>query len=730
MNSADLVSNLDAETLTVLTNVNINEFLEERFIANINAFKQYLPGIANQFKDYVPTKKLSFFCLENGIPNILLNSNTPFYKSEDPIAFCKNRLLYLMQNITFNQSCFEYERDKYGQINDKYINEGLESLSKQIKETIKIKDLDTLPLVVVSGIGLGYILGELYERVTVSNLVIIEPDPDIFFASLYTFDWKNLLDYIFAEHLSIDIIIDDNPQLCFDTFASIMQSKGVFLSTSPFLLVHYSTEFNSEFSSIFINQTPKITSLLGFFDDYAFGISHGAYAFSRENNHFVKKEEYLEKYKDIPVFVIGSGPSLDGDISFIQQNQDKAIIIACGTAADSLFHTGIKPDFFANTERIPETCDVLDSIPDPHFFEDVTLICSEVCHPLVQNRFKKAVVFGKKNEPFFPYIQKMKEESLRNIQDISNMNPLAGNMGVSSAATLGFRKIYLFGLDNGIKVENNQIHSNFASLYQKRGAPEVAGFIYECEGNFGNKCKTNLRYLQAINNIKNVIDSIAESDDEKLYVFNCSDGALIPHASPVHSNELQEEFCRLPSISKKEICNYIYEVKCKPVHIHFNEIEALLKKNEFIDVVDSVINELANMNKVNSRNDWLKILSNISSNLNRTQNPTEIFHKEMIMPSLQSMFILIINAMYLRKDFEYCRDISQRFVNMSMDFLEECKDIFNYLPDYVMGDHRKYYSDNKVGKDMPSISAPPMPPVRKLIRTEYKDSITEFTKKL
>ncbi|SKA62696.1 Protein of unknown function DUF115 [Succinivibrio dextrinosolvens DSM 3072] len=508
-----------------------------------------------------------------------------------------------------------------------------------------------------------------------------------------------------------------------------MQSKGVFLSTSPFLLVHYSTEFNSEFSSIFINQPPKITSLLGFFDDYAFGISHGAYAFSRENNHFVKKEEYLEKYKDIPVFVIGSGPSLDSDISFIQQNQDKAIIIPCGTAADSLFHTGIKPDFFANTERIPETCDVLDSIPDPLFFEDVTLICSEVCHPLVQNRFKKAVVFGIKTEPFFSYIQKMKEEILRNIQDISNMNPLAGNMGVSSAATLGFRKIYLFGMDNGIKIENTQIHSNFASLYKKRGAPEVSEFRYECEGNFGNKCKTNLRYLQAVSNIRNVIVSNATLDpNNPLSVHNCSDGALIPNTNSVHSQELKDEFSRLPIIRKKEICDYIYEVKCKPIHIDYEELESLLKKKEFFTVIDSVISDLSNMNKLNNRNDWLKALSEIGSSLNMELNPTEFFHKEMVAPSLQSMFILIINAMYLCKDFESCRNISQRFVNMSMDFLEECKDIFSHLPDYVMGDHRKYYADNKVGRDMPSISAPSMPPVRKLIRAEYKDPITKFAR--
>lgn len=324
----------------------------------------------------------------------------------------------------------------------------------------------------------------------------------------------------------------------------------------------------------------------------------------------------------------------------------------------------------------------------------------------------------------------MLPEYLENVQDISNMNPLVGNMGVASAGTLGFRKIYLFGMDNGIKVENTQIHSNFASLYQKRGAPEVAGFYYECEGNFGNKCKTNLRYLQAIYNIVNFIDSIAAVEpNNQLSVFNCSDGALIPKTNSIRSQKLEDEFRKLPIIRKKEICNYIYEVKCKKVHIDYDKLESLLKKKEFITVIDSVIEELSSLKQADNRNDWLKTLSKISSDQNKSVNPTEKFHKEMVAPSLQSMFILIVNAMYLFKDFENCKSISQHLVNMTMDFLEECKYIFNYLPDYVMGDHRKYYNDNKVGRDMPSISAPPMPPVRKLIRAEYKDPIKEFTKK-
>lgn len=727
MTPSELDNSKALNILSIPEEETLNNFLQERFSLNLEAFSKYFPQISLFYKSYQPRKKISFFCLENGVPNLLFSdSDTVFYKSENPIEYCRDCLLQIMETVPFNQSCFKSEEDIHGQIFDKYTNEGLNLLNKQDKSNKKIKDLDTLPLVVLSGVGLGYILGELYERVNVANLVIIEPDPDIFFASMHTFDWKNLLDFIFSEHLSIDIIINNDPQLCFDTFCSIMNDKGVFLSTSPFILVHYSSEFNSQFVRVFKDKTPEFSSLLGFFDDYMFGISHGFYSFFKNNNHFIKKNISFEKYKDVPVFVIGSGPSLDKDISFIQKYQDKAIIIACGSASDSLFHTGIKSDFFANTERLSEIADLVDSIPDSNYWKDVILLCSEVCHPFVQQRFQKSIVFGKENEPFFSYLNKVVEE-IKEIRGISNINPLVGNMGVSSATTLGFRNIYLFGLDNGIKVGATNKHSKFATIYQNRGAEEDDGFDFECEGNFGDKCRVNLLYLRSITNISNAIASVIVNGED-IKVYNCSDGALVPNTISIRSEELNDEFDRLQIINKKEICDYIYENLGKEIHLNYEKIETLLKKDEFSITVDSVINSLLSLHNFHNRLDVIKGLSKISSELNQDDTPEHCFHKDIVLPSVQSMFILIINAMYISIDYGKCESIVQHFVDMTIDFLKECKYIYSYLPDYVMGEHRKYYKNNKVGKDMPSILSPNMPPIYKLIRKTYDDPLSSFHK--
>ena len=57
------------------------------------------------------------------------------------------------------------------------------------------------------GIGLGYHLARLYEQVEVENLVLIEPDTDVFYSSLFAFDWKNLLEYLHQSKHLINFLI-------------------------------------------------------------------------------------------------------------------------------------------------------------------------------------------------------------------------------------------------------------------------------------------------------------------------------------------------------------------------------------------------------------------------------------------------------------------------------------------------------------------------------------------
>ena len=68
------------------------------------------------------------------------------------------------------------------------------------------------------------------------------------------------------------------------------------------------------------------------------------------------------------------------------------------------------------------------------------------------------------------------------------MNPLVGNMGVSGALFLGFKNIYMFGLDNGKKIDSSAMHSKYTTLYNEHGCSDQGGSYttkQQGKGNFG-----------------------------------------------------------------------------------------------------------------------------------------------------------------------------------------------------------------------------------------------------
>ena len=62
------------------------------------------------------------------------------------------------------------------------------------------------------------------------------------------------------------------------------------------------------------------------------------------------------------------------------------------------------------------------------------------------------------------------------------------------------------------------------------------------------------------------------------------------------------------------------------------------------------------------------------------------------------------------------------------DFLDETKSIYTHMPNYSLGEHRKYHKGGKVGIDYPSTPATKMPRMRHL-KKKFDDPLKKFVKK-
>ena len=106
-----------------------------------------------------------------------------------------------------------------------------------------------------------------------------------------------------------------------------------------------------------------------------------------------------------------------------------------------------------------------------------------------------------------------------------------------------------------------------------------------------------------------------------------------------------------------------------------------------------------------------------------------IFYYNLIDSSIQTFFIIINYCLFLSKNESECVRKANEVKRLLIDFLQESKDLFNYLPNYVMGRHREYFSNGKVGKSTKNCVAPPLPPITNLIGNKSKVKQKIFVKR-
>ncbi|NLK85446.1 MAG: motility associated factor glycosyltransferase family protein [Aeromonadales bacterium] len=709
----------------------MSDFLIERFQNNIEAFKKYMPNIAKTFAHYTPKKTMEFFCMPNGIPNLIfIENNDILYKTFDPFALCKAQVDSILNKDCILQTHYNHEYDPYGQIHFKYLNQVVcidESFKRD--SSLSAAQLGSIANCVMVGIGLGYQLANLYEKIEIANLIIVEPNLDMFFASLHAFDWANLLAFLFENNYGIHLMLGQKPEQFYLDMESFYTTHGRFLSGTWLGYVHYSSKEIKDICDILMKDFNTVHSALGFFDDHLFGTSHACNAILNKKAFVQREPQMLNKFKNVPVFVIGSGPSLDHDIPFIRKNQDKAIIIACGTAVDTLYHAGIKPDIYACTERTPQIRDALDVIPDKNFFDDIILMSGDVVHPRTTELFKHTAIFGKPDEPFYLYAAAHFSE-IKAVQPVQLMNPFVGNMGVSGAIYLGFENLFFFGLDNGKMVGTNNIHSVYTSLYTNCNK-ELAGHgNYKTgklvEGNFGGQCETNYFFNLSCRNMDFVIEQ-ATLKNKNLKCTNCSNGSKIPHAKPVHSEDLNFE--KLKNVDKDAFKDFMYNKKTKVLEtIDEEKLQTIFMPDAFNKVVDYISSELAK--PVTTRVEGIQVLESVSEKLAFfKKSPDTYYYADAVEGSLQTIFIMASRILYNTSDVEECIAHYNKIIAVCLDFLDESKSLFKHIPDYVMWDHKKYHPNGVVGIDYPSTKATPFPKYATVKSIDFDDPQKVFEKR-
>ncbi len=399
-------------------------------------------------------------------------------------------------------------------------------------KSVKVKELDFIPFLVVYGLGLGYHIPALLKEKECGIVIVIEPDRANLVASMFTVDWEEL----FATH-KIYFVLGSDAKKQANEVVRIVKANNIMYIYHLLIYVHF-FEGVEEFNFQLAKEVLKEPGSWGFVDDELVSMEHNFV------NFFAQRPLYSGKkvQTKVPVFVVGSGPSLDQTIDIIRKYQKDALIFAAGTAIKPLVRAGIVPDYTFALERLKITYNAFVQAVPKEILQDLSIIASSVVYPPFFEISKDVKML-----PRVPDTASLIFFELGLSEPVPFQTPTVTNMALAFAAFLGFREIYLFGVDLGFK--DPKYHHSKNTIYSDQGEfkTEKMESFRKVPGNFCDEVYTTDIYELA----KDKMELLAKS--YKIHIYNSADGAKIEGTIPLEAQKIFVDSYGLKERAKEEI---------------------------------------------------------------------------------------------------------------------------------------------------------------------------------
>ncbi len=535
--------------------------LDMMFQKNMAFFQEAQPSIFNKYRNYTP-KELQLVFTDEGYINLynITGNKLPVY-SKDPREFCQEYVDKYQDMPSFfrvtarTTKAIDPENDAHihnmNPLID-YMN------SKEVKATSIMPLEPKTQFMLVHGIGIGYHIPMILEKTDVQHMCILEPHEDNFYASLHTIDWRKLYEYFDREYSTLNLVLGQPPQASFHIIRQYLNQIGLFNAVKPYVFDHLSSPEMKESSAVFFEKLPTMIGAMGYFDDEQVSLSHTV-ANYREDRLILRDHVQLNKrVLDRPAFVVANGPSLDHCVEFLRTHQQEVVIFSCGTALGSLCKAGIKPDFHIEMERTRPVVEWIETSTTPEFREDIICLGLNTVHPDAYSLFKTTGMGMKSNDVGTHFIcQYIGENEF--IVNFALCNPTVGNTGLAFAAALGFKEVYIVGMDLGFASDGSH-HSSLSKHYDVKDEHQDSLNLYKAEtagnkkhaGNFGGEVTTTSVYAHSRISAETLL-----RQNPHINCYNTSKGVFIAGTTPKPINEI--EVSNKTPFDKKTFCHDLYK---------------------------------------------------------------------------------------------------------------------------------------------------------------------------
>lgn len=628
---------------------------------NFKLFSKRFPEIANKFQSFKPST-LILAADANGSINLAHKQTQQFFYGQSPLDFAKQQV----DQFTKRTKVRRFRVTENEPYNDRhlhipYLNAMLCNYKQYNPEHIEYTPKFVSHLI-VTGVGLGYHLTELVERLDIQNIFIYEQNLDVFHGSLHCIDWQNILEQFDAQGKSLTLCIGESPRRALTNFELSIKNNGLHCHSFTFLFRHSQRKEELDFISVYQSEANLFIGGIGFFDDEQIGLAHGYHNLKTDHAVFAGGNSQELKGR---VLIVGNGPSLDYHADYIKAQQSDCIVISCGSALGSLARMGIKPDFHVEMERTYKIADFISQGTTAEQRAGITLLCLHTVSPHTIELFDECCYGAKVSDAgvvLLHYYYKPKK-----IPELQFCNPTVTNCALSFATAMGFRDIHLIGVDLGVK-EQGKHHSRYSYHYEmQKNISNEKEFIYDyheqdenySEGNFGGRVKTHKALRMSKVAVERLLDNITNKFPD-LKCYNSNNGVKIQHAQAI-------QLAQIPKPETIEKTSTIQQIKNQQFLRARNSSFEALPPNKLLTHFFAMQDKLKMRNGVKNEREMFFELNRIYSLINPK---FDYITHQLLRGSLNSFLAAIAeNTMYLKdsKDFKQQFEIGRNHYNSFID---------------------------------------------------------------
>ncbi|MBL4942748.1 MAG: motility associated factor glycosyltransferase family protein [Colwellia sp.] len=495
------------------------KLLRATFLTNMAVMKKFMPEIFEFYQNYSPTRaKLTFD--HNGEVNMVSEGALVYeehakknsYKQAE--AFYDQPKLFSYSLSKDGEGLFEHESALY-KIYEKREQEKPDSTYNLLKHE---QHMDLLTMI---GVGLGFHIERLFQLCDVRCFYLYEPDPDCFFCAMHCIDFGPIIDRCFSLGGAFTIKLGGNANQYVNGLNVFLLSHGFSNIARFFNYRHYRSEATDETFKRIYELAYRYSSGWGFFEDEIISVDHTIANIDAGFSLILSKGHFKNELSDKPVFIVGNGPSLDETLTYIKENTPNAIVFSCGTALKSILDAGIIPDFHIEMERTAELYEWVDAIGHKDKLKQINIIALNTVYTKILKLFKNAYLLSKPKDGGMDFLYEFLDAD--KYPAVDACNPTVSNTATAAAVYLGFKTLYLFGVDFGW-IDEEHHHSKGSIYYQKGSIAEHEKFKADMRiaGNFVKEVSTN----QHFDNSRASLEILLENNND-IKCFNCSNGAHI-----------------------------------------------------------------------------------------------------------------------------------------------------------------------------------------------------------